>query len=252
VGGHDADPGEWPWQARVQPGPYLCGGSLIAADWVLTAAHCVTDGSSTISPANVTVTLGDYRLSSADGTEQEFIGVSQVIPHPDYDPSSNDNDVALLQLPTPATLIPDQVEVVLLNREADITAGTLATVTGWGTTSFGGNIADILQEVEVPVVTNQVCNQAYFGAITPNMLCAGFEEGGKDSCQGDSGGPLVIPVNDSWAQIGIVSWGNGCAFPNFYGVYARVSALVQWIESETGPLGTDPLSTHIYLPLILK
>jgi secreted trypsin-like serine protease len=249
VGGNTADAGEWPWQALVRPGPFLCGGSLIADDWVLTAAHCVTG----FGPANVTVTLGDHTIFVSDGTEQVFNSVAQVIIHPDYDSSSNDNDVALLQLPTPAALLPGQVEVVSLNREADIAPGTLATVTGWGTTSEGGVIAQILQEVEIPVVTNQVCNQSYGGGITSNMLCAGFQTGGKDSCQGDSGGPLVIPVNNSWAQIGIVSFGNGCARPDFYGVYSRVSALVGWIESITGPLaGTPPGSSYIFLPILIK
>lgn len=244
VGGQNADPGEWPWQARVNPGPYLCGGALINEGWVLTAAHCVFDANGNVfSPGQVNVVLGDHSKSSADGTEQNKT-VSSVIPHPDYNPATNDNDVALLELTTPATIIPGQVETIPLNDNDSISTGTLATVTGWGTTSFGGTTADILQEVTVPIVSNQTCNTSY-GSITANMICAGYQQGGKDSCQGDSGGPLVTPDGSGgWKHVGVVSWGNGCAFPDYYGVYARTSKFVTWIEdtinADTSPPPPPP------------
>jgi hypothetical protein len=119
--------------------------------------------------------------------------------------------------------------------------GDLATVTGWGATSEGGTVAAILQEVKVPLVSNAACGAAVESApITGNMLCAGYLEGGKDSCQGDSGGPLVVPdENGGWKLAGLVSFGFGCAQPDEYGVYARVSRYTEWIQqyigSATGP-----------------
>ncbi|MFK7803142.1 MAG: trypsin-like serine protease [Anaerolineae bacterium] len=243
VGGNNADPGEYPWQALVFPGGFLCGGSLIDEEWVMTAAHCVFDQSGNLmSAGDVQVVLGEHDRNSTSGDEQNR-SVTQVIAHPSYSPSTQDNDVALLKLSSPASIVAGKVETVPLNSEADISSGTLATVTGWGATSQGGSVASILQEVSVPVVTNQVCNAAYNGSITANMICAGFQQGGKDSCQGDSGGPFVTQNGSGdWVLTGVVSWGIGCAQPNYYGVYARVSQYVSWVEEQTGDL-PDPTVT---------
>ncbi|MEM7801283.1 MAG: serine protease [Chloroflexota bacterium] len=228
VGGQDADQGEYPYQVLVLPSGSLCGGALIDAEWVLTAAHCLFSGSTQLSPSDVNVKLGDHNIYSTDGTEQS-ISVSQVIPHPNYDPNTTDNDIALLKLSSPANLITGQVEVISLNQSGTLADGTLATVTGWGTTSEGGSIASILQEVNVPLVSNATCNNSY-GSITDNMLCAGYAAGGKDACQGDSGGPLVVPDgNGGFVHAGVVSFGNGCARANYYGVYARTSRYIEWI-----------------------
>ena len=100
----------------------------------------------------------------------------------------------------------------------------------------------MLQEVSVPIVSDQLCREAYPGEITQNMFCAGFKQGGKDSCQGDSGGPLIISDgNGGWIQAGVVSWGNGCASPDFYGVYARVANYIDWLDQTTGlSFGSNP------------
>src|SRR5690606_5701573 len=108
-----------------------------------------------------------------------------------------------------------------------VEAGDMATVTGWGTTSAGGQTAVGLMEVAVPIVSNAACN-AVHGAIPDNMLCAGYVQGGKDSCQGDSGGPLIVPNGTGWLQAGVVSFGRGCAQPEIPGVYARVSRYIGW------------------------
>ncbi|MEM8858852.1 MAG: trypsin-like serine protease [Chloroflexota bacterium] len=240
VGGNEADPGEWPWQVLLNPGG-LCGGSLIDEEWVLTAAHCVVNSQGQVtSPGNVTLALGVHDRDQFTSDIQAF-NVTQVIPHPNYNPSTFDSDVALLKLDGSATIVPGVVETVRLNTETNLAGGTLATVTGWGALSQGGNTSQILQEVSVPIVTNQVCNASYSGGITDNMICAGFQEGGKDACQGDSGGPFVISDGQGgWVQAGVVSWGNGCALPNFYGVYADVANFVEWIDQQTG-MSTDPV-----------
>lgn len=244
VGGQPADPGEWPWQAFVRSGPYMCGGSLIHEEWVVTAAHCVVNKQNVVfAPTDVTVTLGEHNRTQSEGTEQK-IGVIQVIPHPQYRAPWNDHDIALLHLTTPAVLGPAVAIIQPLvspTFDALVTPGAPSFVTGWGTTAEGGAVAAELQEVMVPIVSQPQCQAAY-GQITMGMLCAGYEEGGKDSCQGDSGGPLVVQAGDKqWKLAGIVSFGYGCAQPGFYGVYTRVSAYASWLEEQiTGALPSVP------------
>lgn len=246
VGGQLATPGEWPWQVFVHAGPYMCGGTLIHETWVLTAAHCVTAAQNqAITPTAVGVVLGEYNRSANDGTEQQ-INVVQVIIHPDYDARINNNDIALLQLATPAVLGNAVGLIQPVLSPADdvlVVAGVQAMVTGWGTTAEGSATSLELREVMVPLVSNEQCNRTY-GMITDNMLCAGYENGGKDSCQGDSGGPLVVPTADGgWKLAGVVSFGYGCARANFYGVYTRVSRYGTWLEGYIGQLQSTPPAT---------
>lgn len=247
VGGQLATPGEWPWQVFIHAGPYMCGGILIHESWVLTAAHCVTDDhDQAITTEAVWVVLGEYNRSAIDGTEQK-ITTTQIILHPEYDANTNNNDIALLQLTTPAVFGNAVNPIPLVVTPVDDTllvADTQAMVTGWGTTAEGSMTSQELREVVVPLVSNEQCNHSY-GIITDNMLCAGYAKGGKDSCQGDSGGPLVVPTADGgWKLAGIVSFGYGCARANYYGVYTRVSSYVTWIEEFTGSLqSATPTST---------
>jgi len=249
VGGQPASPGEYPWQALIFVDGFMCGGSLIDAEWVLTAAHCVYNyWGSVYQPSDFQVTLGDYYRNLNDGREQ-IKTVSQVIAHGNYNSTTNDYDVALLRLSSPAVLN-TYVSTISLNSTGNIATGTMATVTGWGTTSSGGSSSNVLMEVDVPVVSNTTCNASasYNGQITESMLCAGYAVGGKDSCQGDSGGPLIISNGSGgWQQAGVVSWGDGCAEPDKYGVYARVSQIKSWVDFYVnGP------STFVFLPLIIR
>ncbi|XP_036446361.1 transmembrane protease serine 9-like [Colossoma macropomum] len=229
VGGQDASPGSWPWQASLQTdGAHFCGGSLINSNWVLSAAHCIDSNSS----ATVTVHLGEQSLgiSNPNVTSRS---VSQVIVHPSYNSDTKDNDIALLQLSSSVTFTNYITPVCLAAAGSTFFNGTLTWVTGWGDIASNVSLSSpwTLQEVQIPVVGNRKCNCLHgVGQITDNMMCAGLLAGGKDSCQGDSGGPLVSKQNSVWVQAGIVSFGEGCAQPNYPGVYTRVSQYQDWIN----------------------
>ena len=146
----------------------------------------------------------------------------------------HNNDWIMLKLDSPLQFN-DAVQPTCLpppNWAPDNDPNNRCFVSGWGTLSYGGNSPESLQWVEVPAVTNDICNQAYYNSITDAMICAGYAEGGKDSCQGDSGGPFVCLNNDNKALLtGIVSFGSGCAYAGYYGVYARVTKILGWIQS---------------------
>ncbi|XP_072550587.1 prostasin-like [Salminus brasiliensis] len=232
VGGNSADSGAWPWQVSIQYSRgHFCGGSLINNNWILSAAHCF-QSSQTSSPSALTVYLGLSSLQTVNSNTQRM-SVRQIINHPSYVSITNDNDIALLELSTSVTFTDYVQPVCLAASGSTLGAGTLVWVTGWGNINTDVSLPSPknLQEVEVPIVSNTKCASSY-GTITNNMLCAGLSEGGKDSCQGDSGGPLVIKQSAGWTQAGVVSFGNGCAKPNFPGVYARVSEYQSWINSK--------------------
>ena len=239
VGGIEATPGEWDGAVIVQKGGRLvCGGTLIAAQWVLTASHCVTASSATGGFSGVVI--GRHKQSTTDGV---VIPVDRAFRHETYGrPSRFDNDIALIHLTTPAPKSATRATLVKPAQMKKIVDGAKVTVVGWGTTAAGGSISDVLREVEVPVIDNTTCKAfPQYSTVTGTMICAGLPEGGKDSCQGDSGGPLYINIDKKWTQIGLTSWGIGCAGRNAPGVYNNTGLYTGWIfEKTAGEAGYDP------------
>ncbi|XP_059188418.1 trypsin [Centropristis striata] len=202
---------------------HLCGGSLLNKYWALTAAHC------NIGVNNMMIVAGDYSLTIFEGTEQEILP-QLLIPHPEYNSTTTNNDIMLIKLKAPVYLN-SYVSIALLPRQgASIAEGRLCRVSGWGRTSpTGGQIPATLRTVNLPIVSTEKCNssESFDGRITENMICAGFSTGGKDACKGDSGGPLVCEGR----VYGLVSWGQGCGDPQFPGVYTAVSKFRRWIDN---------------------
>ena len=177
--------------------------------------------------SHLAVRVGSYNLYEEDPGQVD-IAVSRVVTHDDYDAWTITNDICLLHLEEEADLSnPNIGTIPLPPADQDIPEGTMCTVSGWGTTSEGGSLARVLMKVEVPVVSDEDCRDAYGQSdITDSMICAGLPEGGKDACQGDSGGPLTCGLYLD----GIASWGYGCAEPGFPGVYTQTSYFVDWIN----------------------
>jgi trypsin len=222
VGGEEAVKGEFPFIVSLQgsSGGHFCGGSLVKKGWVLTAAHCVTGG----APRQIVAGLHDRKHPEG----AEILTASQVIVHPKNDADKMDYDFALIRLNQDSRFDPIAV------NHAELRGDVSMITAGWGTTQDGGfNLPDKLQKVTVPFVSAEECNKSYPGEITNSMICAGLQQGGKDSCQGDSGGPLFISNNGVRELAGVVSWGEGCARPKKYGVYAKVNVVTDWIESTT-------------------
>ncbi|NWU79897.1 TMPS6 protease, partial [Onychorhynchus coronatus] len=230
VGGLNSVEGEWPWQASLQVrGRHICGGTLIADRWVVSAAHCFQD-ERLASPFIWTVYLGKYFQNATSHTEVSF-KVIRLFLHPYYEEDSHDYDVALLQLDHPVIISPLIQPICLPAPSHFFEPGLHCWITGWGALKEGGHISNILQKVDVQLIQQNVCSEAYHYMITPRMLCAGYYKGKKDVCQGDSGGPLACKEpSGRWFLAGLVSWGMGCAHSNHYGVYTRITQVLGWIN----------------------
>jgi secreted trypsin-like serine protease len=229
VGGVETTIRQHPWQVAVQIGSggdgHLCGGSLVAARWVVTAAHCFARG---IRPGDVKIKAGATNYAG----EGEWTGVDKIVLHDAYNWQSHENDIALIKL---AAVTSGRAIRFAAAREP-LREAQLLEVTGWGATSEGGPASRNLKKVQVPLVSNATCNrpEAYQNGVGPGMICAGSRDGGVDACQGDSGGPLVKRGESGPVLVGVVSFGEGCARKLKYGVYTRISHYHGWIERIVG------------------
>ncbi|XP_021965908.2 trypsin [Folsomia candida] len=231
VGGVEADRNEFPFIVDIRRASHSCAGSIINAEWIVTAAHCALR-----APIDYTLVAGDHNIDIVEGTEQTR-QVVEIRIHPNYGstPIPNMDDIAVMKV-TPPFEFNDVVQPVVLPG-LNFVPTAFATVIGWGVLAQGGGIASsVLMKVDVPHVNDTACNTMYSGDITSTMICYG--EPGKDACQGDSGGPIVCGAEK--ALCGIVSWGHGCAQPGFPGVYTETSWYGEWIRTAITPTAEDP------------
>ena len=219
VGGEEVQNGRaYPWMASlIHRDKHYCGGSLIHPEWIVTAAHCITDK----KPDEIV-------LASLDISEMNY-GIRRhvkiIIVHNKYNATMRYHDIAMVQLSDPVFEIPP---IKMLGRDAR--EGDMMEVLGWGLYSPSSGISKKLRHVYLPLVSNAYCARSYRDKITDDHVCCGYAEGKKDSCQGDSGGPLFMNIDGSSQLVALVSYGEGCALPDKYGVYTSVHRHMKWIR----------------------
>ncbi|KAI1911763.1 hypothetical protein LOZ39_000979 [Ophidiomyces ophidiicola] len=233
VGGVEAGDGDFPSLVHFTvSGTKQCGGALINAKTVLTAAHCIH-----AYDTDVIVRAGS-NLWNSGGIQ---VGVEKIILHPEYAPQPrHDNDFAILHLNASIRASSKIGYAKIEQKGSDVTAGTNVTVAGWGQLKHKGEHVDKLRKTMVKVVSRQECKALYAKTshtITENMICAKDE--GKDACGGDSGGPLFITGTNT--VVGVVSWGIGCANSSYAGVYSRVGVMVDFLLANLAPGSDKPI-----------
>ncbi|XP_017797661.1 PREDICTED: trypsin-7-like [Habropoda laboriosa] len=219
VNGENVKAGEIPYQVSLQTqGRHFCGGSVLNANYVLTAAHCVENQKA----ENIDVIAGTINLQSRPSVHK----AEKIVKHEKYNPSNNwINDIALIKVKTP--FVPSsQISFVPLPRLNEaVSANSVAVVSGWGRLRSGGPTTNQLQKARIYITDQNVCKKAY-GNIFDTQICANYPSNEKGACQGDSGGPLTV----NGKIVGIVSWSRGCGLPNYPTVYTRVPSYVSWIQ----------------------
>lgn len=238
VGGNDSYVGEFPWAVSIRRnGGHHCGGVIIAKRWILTAAHCVQNR----SPSNFIVRIGEFHLHRHDYHSKDY-SIEKIIIHEDYNgiikantQTVNRADIALLKTRNDILFSEHAWPVCVPSSDVNF-GGQQAVVVGWGKNNEKSDVySDILQKAHLSIIDNKVCQSWYKTAgrkipIHDQVICAGYQDGGRDACHGDSGGPLLYKLSDHWAVVGIVSTGIGCARPLLPGLYSRVSSYVDWIS----------------------
>ncbi|XP_045055871.1 serine protease 44-like [Desmodus rotundus] len=233
IGGRPASEKKWPWQVSLRINDeHVCGGSLIGNRWVLTAAHCI------FGHVEYTVKIGDIHLRQTSTMAVE-VPVRDIVIHQDYSSFGViENDIALALLKFPVNYSSYIQPVCFPEKTFLVQTGTECWVTGWGKLREQDSKEDapeLLQEAEQSLIHYTKCNemlkqllQTSANILKKGVLCA-YNALGKDSCQGDSGGPLVCEFNDTWVQVGIVSWGYGCGRTEHPGIYTELSFYKDWV-----------------------
>ncbi|MFE4823155.1 S1 family peptidase [Streptomyces sp. NPDC056704] len=222
VGGTTTTTTAYPFMMQITDASQnqFCGGTLVAANKVVTAAHCMV-GETTSS---VRVIGGRTYLNGTNGTVSK---VSKIWINPDYTDATNGDDVAVLTLSTSMSYTP--ASYVASTDTSVYATGATARIIGWGTTSESGSSSNQLRTATVPIVSNTSCAGSYGSDfVAGDMVCAGYTNGGTDTCQGDSGGPLLI----GGVLAGITSWGNGCAEAGYPGVYTRLTTFSNLVKTQ--------------------
>ncbi|KAG7312065.1 hypothetical protein JYU34_001514 [Plutella xylostella] len=238
VGGVDSLPAEFPWTASIwRQGAHQCGATVLTDRWLVTAGHCVCSVFDEFYKAKqLSVVVGATDIASKDDNEP----VSHILPHPDYRCNRKTNDVALLKTTRLLKWSSNLRPACLPQPVAPDFTGTLATVAGWGFTHEDRAKGVLRATLEIPmktdvqVVSNDECNDWYKSQgtkvkVISTQMCAGHEDGGRDSCWADSGGPLMVHREGRMMLIGVVSTGSGCARARQPGIYTRLSRYTEWI-----------------------
>ncbi|KAK6741788.1 hypothetical protein RB195_009577 [Necator americanus] len=240
VGGTIARPYSWPWQIELCAKRHnrtrcelRCGGTLIDNEWVMSAGHCVRHYENNTKFFGIKLGTYDFRDDNEDG--EVLRNVIEIHTHPEFSqPHRFSHDISLLRLSQPVSYTKHIQPICISRKKRELSLEKTGIVTGWGTTSEGGPVSDKLRQVTVPFLSRKECEREYNGEIDDSMTCAGRR--GVDSCQGDSGGPLVVKheKSDTWYQVGIVSWGEGCGEQGHAGVYSCPSFGCDFIEKTIG------------------
>ncbi|HCE2592255.1 serine protease [Vibrio parahaemolyticus] len=234
IGGEPANTSDWKFIASLvrkgQPTSigHFCGGSFLGGKYVLTAAHCVEG----LNADDLDIVLGLYDQNRE--SQAQRIAVNNIYSHTAYNSHTTNNDIALIELEHSV----DSATIDLATPEVldSVRVGDKLHVAGWGNTSTTDRVyPTVLQQVDLEYVDRATCQNlsGNYSNVSDDGICAGYYWGGKDSCQGDSGGPLIVDDNGINKLLGVVSWGDGCAQPNAYGVYANVAHFQHngWIDS---------------------
>uniref|UniRef100_A0A2R9AGV0 Ovochymase 2 n=1 Tax=Pan paniscus TaxID=9597 RepID=A0A2R9AGV0_PANPA len=243
LGGSQVEKGSYPWQVSLkQRQKHICGGSIVSPQWVITAAHCIANRN-IVSTLNVTA--GEYDLSQTDPGEQTLT-IETVIIHPHFSTKKPmDYDIALLKMAGAFQFGPFVGPICLPELREQFEAGFICTTAGWGRLTEGGVLSQVLQEVNLPILTWEECAAALLTLKRPisgkTFLCTGFPDGGRDACQGDSGGSLMCRnKKGAWTLAGVTSWGLGCgrgwrnnvrkSDQGSPGIFTDLSKVLPWIH----------------------
>uniref|UniRef100_T1J1Z4 Peptidase S1 domain-containing protein n=1 Tax=Strigamia maritima TaxID=126957 RepID=T1J1Z4_STRMM len=231
VGGTATSPHAYPQMALlIYDKSQQCGGTILNEEYILTAAHCVAGNN---DPSKYDVTVGAYDLNDVEAN-RKTVSVKKVIEHTGFNTRTFQNDIALLQLSNPLVFNSDvKATCIPLNKKTYADDDGVAV--GWGRTAETGSSSRVLREVTVPILSNIACQRNYASLYTiyDTMICAGYQSGGKDTCAGDSGGPLFAEKD----QVGVTSFGLGCARREKPGVYTRVTSYIDWINDNVKTTG---------------